>query len=73
MVHCHGPATLKRRIAGTLLETTPQEMASTPNSSFPSLSSNDPLDEFLFAQGTGLSDPGVLERRRMLELVKRLR
>jgi hypothetical protein len=51
-------------------------MASTPKSTFSSFSNDDTFEGHLFAQGIGLSDPAsgdVIKRRRMLELVKRLR
>ena len=58
-----------------LLETSPQDMGPTPSSPFSSLSSDDPPEEGLPAQGTGLSDPtcsNVVMRRKLLELVKSL-
>ena len=61
---------------GAPLETSPLDMTSTPRSSFSSLAVDDTVEDYLFAHGTGLSDPactGVVKRRRMLELVKRLR
>jgi len=52
-------------------------MASTPTSTFSSFpSDDDTIEGYLLAEGTGLSDPAcsdVVKRRRMLELVKRLR
>jgi len=46
-------------------------MASNPNSPFSTVPISDSLDEFLPAQGTGFSN-GVIKRRELLELVKRL-
>lgn len=70
-----GSQYLNTALLRALLGTTAQGMASTPNTNLSSLSSDDSLDEYLFVRGTGLSDPtcsGVVERRKLFELNKRL-